>query len=99
MPFTAVLVRVARPYADDFAYSGAYLRGDRLWAKLFYADPMPELIGLRVEQGRVFATAQDITAKTGEDGLYREQGMLPHIHLEIIKADPAFFFDKKSSCF
>lgn len=88
-PFSCVFERIARPYLHSRTYSGALLRGEKVWAKLFYIDPAEELIGERLAQGQAFALAQDITEKMGTDArTYREQGMLPHIHLEIVAVDP-----------
>lgn len=80
-PFKSVLERVAYPYANDLTYSGALLRGDGMWAKVFYIKPDPGLIGLSLEAGEQFAVAQDISQKYGKQ-------MKPHIHFEIFGVDP-----------
>jgi len=89
VPFASVLERIARPYADDPTYSGALLRGEWLWAKLFYIIPQRELIGMSLTKGQQFAVAQDISEKYGEP-------MKPHIHFEITAVDPLCMFLQKN---
>jgi hypothetical protein len=85
MPFTGRILRVARPYENDLKYSGIYISGKMMDVKMFYLEPIPDLIGEVVKQGAVIGHAQDIGRKY--------QGVTPHIHFEIVKCNPEIFLD------
>ncbi len=84
-PVDGLLVRQARPYADDRELSGVVLRGRRVTLKLFYLHPDLGLVGKHVRAGDIIGTAQDVTRR------YPGSGMLPHIHMEVILCDPLYF--------
>jgi hypothetical protein len=83
-PIDGLIVREARPYASG-QYSGVLIEGDGVEVKIFYFEPDRSLIGQRVAAGQAIGTAQDITER------YPNQGMRPHIHLEIVGIDPLLF--------
>lgn len=75
-PVDAVVVRSAKPYANDPNYSGLVLQNSDFEFKLFYMKGTPGIIGKTVRAGDPIGTAQDISAKYGGS-------MQPHIHLEM----------------
>ena len=83
-PISGIIIRMAYPYINK-SYSGVVIEGKHLTVKMFYFEPLPDFIGSEVDQGQVIGFAQDISQKYG--GL----PMKPHIHLEIVKIDPALF--------
>jgi murein DD-endopeptidase MepM/ murein hydrolase activator NlpD len=83
-PISGRIVREARPYATG-DYSGVVIQNKHYAIKMFYLDPVRDLIGEDVEQGAVIGTAQDISKR------YAGQGMTPHIHLEIDHVNPEIF--------
>jgi len=85
-PISGIITRVAYPYADK-SYSGVEIEGKHLTVKMFYLNPLPSFIRQEVFQGQIIGFAQNIAAK------YKDSNMLPHIHLEITKVDPAIFID------
>lgn len=75
-PVDAVVIRSAKPYANDPNYSGLVLKNADFEFKLFYMKGTPGIIGKTVRAGDPIGTAQDISAKYGGS-------MQPHIHLEM----------------
>ena len=73
--------RIARPYTAG-PYSGILLEGRRCSFKLFYIEPYKGIVGTNVKIGQAIGTAQDISAK------YKDLGVTPHVHLEIVACDP-----------
>jgi len=80
-PMSGEVYRIARPYADDDRWLGVAIRNSEYKAKLFYVDPYFSLIGSHVREGDCIKSAQDITQR------YPDQGMAPHVHLEIKDKD------------
>ncbi len=62
--------------------------------KLFYLDPLKEIVGRTVKQGELIGTAQDLTIKY--------PGITNHIHFEIsfkgAQVDPSRFLEREESC-
>lgn len=87
-PIHGQVVRESRPYRGR-RYSGVIIQGPRIAVQLFYLEPDRALIGLMVEQGQVIGVAQDISKKAPRRGKY--PGMVPHIHLRVVSADPEVF--------
>lgn len=88
-PISGKIARVARPYADG-GYSGVEIVGELMTVKVFYFNPLEHLVKCFVTQGEIIGKAQDITQRYLND-----KAMTPHVHLEIVKCDPAFFMDDK----
>jgi len=87
-PIAGTIKREARPYPppDWFTrYSGLVIENEYCSIKLFYLEPMRQLIGQRIRMGQTIGVAQDISK--------RYEGMIPHVHLEITSIDPALFTD------
>jgi len=80
-PISGVITRIATPYKDDDRFSGVEIVGVKVSVIMFYLDPIMSMVGGYVRKGEVLGYAQDISVKYGG-------GMLPHIHLRIIKCDP-----------
>jgi len=72
-----VMVGTLRPYDDDDTLLGLLLRSTQFDIKMFYVDPLPELIGNKVIATQPVGTAQDITRRY-------DIRMVPHVHLEVI---------------
>ena len=83
-PCTGKIIRVARPYIGT-NYSGILLDAKKARMKIFYIEPDKNLIGKSVRMGEVIGKAQDISAR------YKQYGVTPHVHLEIIMCDPEIF--------
>lgn len=81
-PITGTVIRIARPYKKK-GYSGLLIRGLDIEIKMFYIDPLSEVVGTKVRIGDLIGTAQDISKK------YR--GMVPHIHLSVVSVNPELF--------
>lgn len=76
-PFSGVIVRTTRPYADDAKYKGIVLKSDSgIEMKIFYMNP--SVSSGRVSKGQVIGYAQAISEKYGGS-------MKDHIHVEIRK--------------
>ena len=86
MPYSGVFARIAYPYADNKAYSGALFVSERIDFKIFYFRPTVS-VGEKIEKGQVIGIAQDITQK------YTRWFMHPHIHIEITRIDPALIME------
>jgi len=80
----AEVYRVARPYLRE-GYSGLVLTGAKIALKLFYLEPIDDIVGEFVKQGHRIGIAQDISEKY--------PGMIPHIHLEVSRVDPEIFIN------
>ena len=83
-PITGRIMRVAYPYSDTQEYSGCEIRGADIWIKMFYFRPYDAKVGQRVVMGESIGIAQDISK--------RYKDVTPHIHLEVIKINPAILF-------
>ena len=81
-PATGRILREARPYKTK-DYAGFVLDTKRCRFKVFYVKLYKGLIGQVVKWGQAIGIAQDISLK------YQDVG--PHIHIEIIQADPEIF--------
>ncbi len=79
-PIDGFVLREARPY-EQGVYSGLVIQAPDVHVKIFYIDPLRELIGGQVLRGQPIGYAQDISAKYAG-------GMLPHVHLQIDGIDP-----------
>lgn len=85
-PISGIVNRIAKPYANSH-YSGLVITGVSMCIKMFYLEPDVLLIGKKVLQGDSVGWAQDISKKY-------EQGMTPHIHLEITHINPDIFINE-----
>ena len=85
-PIDGVIVRAARPYADDANYSGVVIENGQMSIKMFYLEPDLDLMGSLVNQGDPIGRAQDIAAKYGG-------GMTPHVHLQVDRVDPELLLE------
>jgi len=74
-----IVVREARPYTEG-EYSGVLLKTVGIVIKMFYLEPDRSLIGQTIKQGHIIGHAQDISEKY--------EGMIPHVHLEIVGMNP-----------
>ena len=81
-PCTGRILRHSYPYADK-SYDGVVIEGKRIMLKMFYFKPFEHMIGADVLRGTPIGEAQDI----GQ----RYNGVTPHIHIEIMQADPEIF--------
>ncbi len=81
-PINGKIIREARPYAGS-KYSGLLIEGEHMAIKMFYFEPYKYMAGMKVRKGEPVGIAQDISEKYS--------GMAPHIHLEIVSADPEIF--------
>ena len=85
-PITGTIAREARPYGDPewlHRYSGLVIFNQYVSVKMFYLEPMRQLIGKRVRMGEVIGIAQKISDKYPD--------MIDHIHLEIESVNPELF--------
>ena len=97
-PIFGKIVRVAIPYKSDERFRGLVIEGIGRYVgysvKLFYLDPLKEIVGRTVKQGELIGTAQDLTIKY--------PGITNHIHFEITfkgtQIDPSRFLEKEESC-
>ena len=80
-PITGKFKRIAYPYPDTQEIRGCEIRGGDIWVKMFYLRPYDSLVGQKVTMGQPIGIAQDISK--------RYPGCEPHIHLEVIKINPA----------
>lgn len=84
MPVAGTIVRESLPYKDDLKWRGVYIVGKRIELQMWYFTPHAHLIGQRCDAGDDIGVAQDIGDKY--------EGMLAHIHMRIVKIDPALLF-------
>ena len=70
------------PPSEDERFKLAVIECGDVRVKVLYVEPVEALLGKRVLQGQIIGKAQDVTLKVGDNGLYRDQGMLPHLHTE-----------------
>lgn len=97
-PIFGKIVRVAVPYKSDDRFRGLVIEGMGRYVgysvKLFYLDPLKEIVGRTVKQGELIGTAQDLTIKY--------PGITNHIHFEIsfkrAQVDPSRFLEREESC-
>lgn len=85
-PYDSLIVSRSKPYSSgplSNTLSGAKLRSSFGEFKIFYFAPFPNLIGKRVIAGEPIGTVQDVTLR------YPNQGMQPHLHIELRLPDPA----------
>lgn len=89
-PITGKFVRLGFAYPGDHRYHLAVLEGEGYLVKLFYLNPLDFLPGEPIARGQVVGTAQDISARYGQE-------MTPHVHVEVVrivgakKLNPAAF--------
>jgi hypothetical protein len=83
----AVVVKITYPY-PEMVYKGLLLRGRHLSIKMWYLDPWPGIIGMKVKRGDPIGIAQDISEK------YKGQ-MEAHVHLAIFSFNPEFLLEKE----
>ena len=87
-PIRGVITRIAYPYPDTSLYQGVEIEGDVMTLKLFYVKPYYAKIGQMVTAAEEIGVAQDVRVRYPD-----EKDMLPHVHLEIVKVNPALFLD------
>lgn len=89
MPFDSGKgLRMAYPYADrslDGVLFKCVERGKVLYCKMFYFNPVQDVLQRNFQQGEVIGHAQDVTSR------YQSTEMQPHVHLEITGVDPTIF--------
>ncbi len=85
MPIAGVILREARPYANDSRWSGVLIKGKNAEIKMFYLSPDKTLFGQNLNEGAMIGIAQDISKKY--------PGITPHIHLEIVSINPEIVKD------
>lgn len=83
-PISGLVEREARPYAEG-EYSGLLIREALFAVKMFYFEPIKEIVGKFVSMGQKIGVAQDVAKKY--------PGMTPHIHLEIESIDPTLLLE------
>lgn len=83
MPISGTIVRVAKPYANS-PLSGVVIESPAMKLKMFYFTPHKHLVKTFVEEGAIIGVGQDIRQRYGKD-------MIPHIHIEIVRADYDLF--------
>lgn len=83
-PINGKVIRVARPNAKQI-FSGLVIRGTRISIKMFYFNPLHNIVGKTVKRGDLIGHAQDV----GE--VY--PGITPHVHLQIDSIDPQILMD------
>ncbi len=86
-PISGTITREAKPYANKH-FSGCELVGVNMTIKMFYFDLHAAMIGSSVLQGDTIGVSQDISTDHGNDG------MVPHIHLEITSINPDIFINQ-----
>jgi len=84
-PCAAQVVRISRPYTSE-AYSGLMFAAKRMEFKMWYFQPLDNIVGSIVREGEVVGHAQAISKK------YLKQGVTDHIHFEISVIDPMIIF-------
>lgn len=77
-PVFGKVTRVAYPYPDK-SYSGLVFDAEWITIKMFYVEPDKHAIGKMFYPGDRIGIAQDISKQ------YPDQGVTPHVHLEIVK--------------
>jgi len=83
-PIDGRVTRIARPYARG-TFSGLVIDGTRIRIKMFYFNPLPDIVGKAVMKGQLIGHAQNI----GE--VYKD--ITPHVHLQIDSIDPELLLD------
>lgn len=83
-PIHGRIVREAKPYANDLAWSGVLIVGEHITIKMFYVKVEKNLIGEMVSTGQVIGTAQNIASKYSKGG----KTMKNHVHLQIERVNP-----------
>lgn len=88
VPADGTITRQAFPYGqDDPRWTGVEIALSGFWKgyqlRIFYMEPLPDLIGKTVTKGQQIGTAQDISEKWGRH-------MMPHIHVELRKGSQVF---------
>jgi len=82
-PVAGKLVRIAYPYGQKDPMRGLLIKGKNTIHKLMYCVPAdPDLIGKQITEGQEIAVMQNVQLKYGD-------GMIPHLHWEII-VDPSW---------
>ena len=89
MPVAGTIVRESLPYKDDLKWRGVYIVGKRIELQMWYFIPYSYAIGQYCDVGDAIGHAQDIGEKY--------DSVMPHIHLRIVKVDPALLFPLNSS--
>lgn len=79
-PIDGNISREAKPYANE-DYSGFVIVGVKCTIKAFYFKLDKALIGKSVLQGDIVGVIQDISERSGNEG------MRPHIHQELVGGD------------
>ncbi len=75
-PVDGLVERMAYPYKTDKKWKGLYIKGtEGVDAKIFYIEPIADIVGKSVKRGDVIAIAQKISDKYSPN-------MLDHIHFE-----------------
>ena len=83
-PINGKVIRIAKPYANE-TFSGLVIRGARITVKMFYFNPLHNIVGKTVKRGDLIGHAQDV----GQ--VY--PGITPHVHLQIDSIDPEILMD------
>ena len=87
-PIDGVVVRKSFPYAKDLSYEGVLIEGsgahEGIMIKIFYMNPVLNIVGANVRSGDKIGTAQDLTNKYSD--------ITNHIHIEVtldgVSVDP-----------
>jgi murein DD-endopeptidase MepM/ murein hydrolase activator NlpD len=85
-PCSGQVKRIARCYSDTPQYTGVVVQGATVRLKVLYVRPTVQ-VGEHVGRGSQIGIAQDISQRIGKDGLYKNQGITPHIHIEVEHMD------------
>lgn len=83
-PRRGIFKKTGYVYSRDTEFTIVDITDDDYTYRLMYVSPYHWLKpGMPVEEGQPVGYAQDVGTKEGRDGLYRDQGITPHVHLEV----------------
>lgn len=84
-PFSGVFVGSGYAYPNDPRFHALRFKSGARTLELLYVHPLLDLVpGMHVEPGQPVGVSQDISAR------YPGEGMLPHVHVEVMRPDGAF---------
>lgn len=83
-PISGEIVREAYPYAGDLSWSGCLIRSAQAEVKMFYMR-LYHHIRKELNKGNTYPITQRLPIGVAQDitNRYPDQGMTPHIHLEL----------------
>jgi len=84
-PCNVFVRREVQVYADDERWRGLELVGSDTIHKLYYVEPLRELIGTHVLQGEIIGHLQDVSVKYNQDVAERDR-MGCHLHWQVLVA-------------